>query len=156
MNEELISFETAKLAKEKGFDIKCAYWYGCDNPSGDTKPNTLMCTPYRITELDGSRYTQEYTMVYSAPTQSLLQKWLREEYNLNVQITEYYRWTYTVSKLYNKNSINEEITEEETDTFYSDHRCGNIIVLPYGKKYKTYEEALEVGLLEALKLIRND
>ena len=29
MNEQLISFETAKLAKEKGFDWKCIY--ACDN-----------------------------------------------------------------------------------------------------------------------------
>ncbi len=27
MKEQLISFETAKLAKEKGFNIPCKYYY---------------------------------------------------------------------------------------------------------------------------------
>ena len=27
MEEQLISFETAKLAKVKGFNVKCSYWH---------------------------------------------------------------------------------------------------------------------------------
>ncbi len=39
MKEQLISFETAKLAKEKGFDIECLNFYGRCFP--DLNFNTL-------------------------------------------------------------------------------------------------------------------
>ena len=59
-----------------------------------------------------------------APTQSLLQKWLRETHNIFISINVNYCY-----KIYN----NDELYEE---SFY----------------YNNYEEALEQGLQEALKL----
>lgn len=106
MTDQLISFGTAKLAKEKGFNIhicRCGGFPDC------------VC-------------------VDLLPTQSLLQKWLREEYNTHIIIepdidpldnTIYYRWRVRI----------------------------NMQPAQVGMVAETYEEALEQGLIEALKLI---
>ena len=77
MIEHLVSFETAKLAKEKGFDLETPYFY--------TKPNSKMFgldekgRAYHIKNTAKKLYTcgEEATLnienVYVAPTQSLLQ-----------------------------------------------------------------------------------
>lgn len=72
MQEELITFETAKLAKEKGFIKYTNFRYmskdveGCLVNIGD------------LTTLAGADI--------SAPTQSLLQRWLREVHNIDVKV----------------------------------------------------------------------
>ena len=101
MEDTRITFETAKLAKEKGCNLEicsCGGYPDC------------ICSDKRI-------------------SQSLLAKWLREEHNIhliaykNINI-DGYDWCYiTTDGITNINS------------------------------YKTYEEAYEIGLQEALKLI---
>ena len=101
MEDTLITFETAKLTKEKGCNLEnctCGGYPDC------------ICSDKRI-------------------SQSLLAKWLREEHNIhliaykNINI-DGYDWCYiTTDGITNINS------------------------------YKTYEEAYEIGLQEALKLI---
>ena len=125
MKEQLISFETAKLAKEKGFKIPTEVMYkgneksyGHNNEWGIDEKRLDGEFPYR---------NQQW---YSIPTQSGLQKWLREKHNIhliaykNINI-DGYDWCFiTTDGITNINS------------------------------YKTYEEALEAGLQEALKLIK--
>ena len=119
MQEQLISFETAKLAKEKGFILPCHYWY---NFKG------LLC----------GRFEREHHPAngnfpsYSAPTQSLLQKWLREIHGIHIAI---------LPKMLPSNQV----------TYYS---FKGKLKKNFENLYNTYEEALEVGLLEALKLIK--
>ena len=116
MNETLISLETAKLAKEKGFDrIKIV-----------SKNNI--------------------EAAYNAPTQSLLQKWIRENFEIEIIIEGHQNMdhcTYYYAYLHDPN--------KECRSIYS------------SKKYKKtqldceedeYEKALEVGLYEALQLIK--
>ena len=107
MEDTLITFETAKLAKEKGFKIK-------GNQAGFTM-NKPECLDF--------------------PTQSLLAKWLREEYNI-----------YVTSQIGNLDFIN---------TYHYDIRYidKNKFICKVKGNFKTYEEALEAGLQEALKLI---
>ena len=64
MQENLISFEVAKLAKEKGFTLNC---FGQNYYISETK----LCKSNKLLDKD-------LTNVYSAPTQSLLQRWLLE------------------------------------------------------------------------------
>lgn len=97
MNEQLISFKTAILAKEKGF------------------------------EFNNKRSQNDYQGEY--PTQSLLQKWLREEYKINV---------YCMPCLYDENLWFHNIASR------------------FKVFVGTYEEALEDGLYQTLKLIKND
>lgn len=116
MEDTLISFETAKLAKEKGYKN-----HDCKKYSSDG-----------LKAIYG--FVSNPT---AAPTQSLLQKWLREVHNIIVEVLVFdkgflekdkfcFQW-----RVYNK-----------TEDWFT------------GFEYKTYEEALEAGLQEALKLIK--
>ena len=120
MNEQLISFQTAKLAKEKGFNT----WN--DSYTVDGKIIPLRSQAIRTEKC-----------IYPAPTQSLLQKWLREEHNLIITsdpITGFRHCEYSWN-IYSFNNI-WSLANFTAKTFIS------------------YEESLEAGLLEALKLIK--
>ena len=140
MQEQLITFETAKLAKEKGFNERVHYFY---KVKSENDVELYGCTKKELVGFKG--YVPIYHKVRdyhtnkeklnaklyrcSAPTQSLLAKWLREEHNIhliaykNINI-DGYDWCFiTTDGITNINS------------------------------YKTYEEAYEIGLQEALKLI---
>jgi hypothetical protein len=120
MEEQLISFKTAKLAKEKGFNIPTNAVYVDNGTLSFARTNNEI--DYNWNERGG----------YSAPNQSLLQKWLREKCNINV-----------IS--YPSVCINQK---------YIYLLISNLELLEAGnEKYNTYEEALEIGLREALKLI---
>lgn len=123
MEDTLISFETAKLAKEKGFNWKTYYYYNLDSKLNDEST---------ILDRVNGMYNHKFQGGNSAPTQSFLQKWLREKHKIHVQILPY-NHKYLISLLkYGQNGSNPNFDEE----------------------HSTYEEALEIGLQEALKLIK--
>lgn len=113
--EDLVSFETAKLAKEKGFSICTLKCYDYRDYNNKIHPE--------IWFTESRNFGQ--SMIF-APTQSLLQKWLREECNIFLQIDVNFCY-----KIY----ANDELETESSD-------------------YNNYEQALEKGLIEALKLIK--
>jgi hypothetical protein len=79
--------------------------------------------------------------IFEAPTQSLLQKWLREEHKLNVSSD---LWDYLGKKRLCTYQYN--ILKIDPDSYFvKSHKP---------KAGTTYEEALEKGLQEALKLIK--
>jgi hypothetical protein len=129
MKEELITFETAKLAKEKGFDSE-GFHYFYDEKG----------VPHAV-KVERSFLSKS---LYFAPTQSLLQKWLREVHDIHVQAhpipmygeQDKARWSGAWIIKYN--------SKEPSLDQWSD-----ITKL----SYNTYEEALEEGLKKALKLI---
>jgi hypothetical protein len=129
MKEEFVSFETAKLAKEKGFNLKCGVRYD--------EENTLTTT-----KLGMNSYPNNFVNSYAAPTQSLLQKWLRETHNIYVEIfTAKYAWNSKVGFYYHVRTI-----KSKHDDSYHNYRT---------KFVGTYEEALERGLELALNCIKN-
>jgi hypothetical protein len=130
MQEQLISFKTAKLAKEKGFDENCAEGFSFEN-----------CTKTGYFNVEGGLFCNSELAIhqYTAPTQSLLQKWLRDIYNIEVFV---YRTMKTING-YRYGCVGERWLDEET-TEYLFNVYAN----------KEYEDALEVGLYEALKLIK--
>ena len=71
IHDELISLETAKLARKKGFKEGCLHYY----QNG-------------IVETDGcyNHYNMCKGNICSAPTQSLLQRWLREKKGLHITV----------------------------------------------------------------------
>ena len=123
MTEEFVTLETAKLMKEKGFNEYCKNVIDIDN--------ILKVTLYRT----NSNLPKQ---CFSLPTQSIAQKWLRETKNLHIEI---YRsavgYGYAIVKADNG-------TWQEDD----DSRGPND-----GGLWDTYEEALEAGIQEVLKLI---
>jgi len=133
MTEELISFKTAKLAKEKGFlgiKSQCHNWYYYDGTLAENKNiagyKGLVCW---------NNWEATQGVRIDAPTQSLLQKWLREKHEIIVVIDNWYNQPVD-GKIYKF-------------CFQPVINCENQI----NTLCKTYEEALEKGLQEALKLV---
>ena len=129
IHEEICTYELCKLAKVKGFpqDVfgTCEMKSSCYLEDGRY---------YK----DGCIYPIENA--YTAPTQSLLQRWLREEKNIVVVVDwfsieqKYYWRVYDASK---------------DDMFAS--------FMPSAKsmsRYDTWEQALESGLKYALKELK--
>lgn len=126
MEDQLISFETAKLTSIHclhSYDIECKHYYTSDGELGELYWDEDWC--------DLSRRTEDYI---KAPTQSLLQRWLREVHNIPIYalLSTNNDWYYQIS-------------------LFNDDNC--ITQFDLDKKY-TYEQALELGLQESLKLIK--
>ncbi len=130
MEEELITLDTAKLAKEKGFREFNGKYYQDNSKVTDSilaRPNSYDNSDFRFIKC----------------SQSLLAKWLRENYNIFV--TPSYTscgygtgWHWVIYKDIKKD--------------YQDFVCSMIDKkLPL---YDNFEEAFENGLQEALKLIK--
>jgi len=131
ITDTLIEFETAKLAKEKGFNWKVRYSYGHNiNPHlAYPKEDYSIATNFNDSVERYNKSLQDRLKnLISAPTKSLLQKWLREEHDIFI---------YCVPR----------------GNVYPDIKWGNNISMRENNYYHSYEEALEVGLQEALKLI---
>lgn len=93
-----------------------------------------------------ANYPFKYTTIadekvpFNIPTQSLIQKWLREKYDIWVEIQKDYNYAYIDYAIKKVNKKGRYYTAKRSN--YSDNNS-----------IKTYEEALEKGLQEALKLI---
>lgn len=122
-HEEIATFEVAKLAKEKGFSWHTRHIY-----DEETK------------ELIECKFVANHNSedgIISAPTQSLLQRWLRENHKADV-------WVETVATMATKN----QRCYYWHIAYDSDGSC--IYVLDSMLSYHSYEKALEEGLREGL------
>ena len=141
MEEQLINFETAKLAKEKGFKIPTKVMYkGNEKSYGHNNE-------WGIDEkrLDGEfPYTNQQW--YSIPAQSVLQKWLREKYDIEINITR-------MPPEAIKSSFNKGNKRIKKYNMWVWNLNGNPRIENSSLFFDNYEEALEAGLQEALKLI---
>lgn len=151
MKEQLISFETAKLAKEKGFNLKCGNGFSIDCHGGYAPFTTI------IRHINTDKTTGIH---YASPTQSLLQKWLREVYNIHIEVLPRYnpKKLNTEDVLYSWAISGKDFTELNGHDDVLNHWIGIHNEPPYIEDLfyhvvNTYEEALEIGLQEALKLI---
>ena len=115
--DKIVTFKVGKLAKEKGFPLLRTSAYSMftknNEPhyyNGHTSPRNVICT---------------------APTQSLLQKWLRDKHKI---------------KLF----ISKQLSSSWVWTIWAESASTHL------DRYDTYEDALEEGLKEALKLIEID
>lgn len=123
MTEELVTLETAKMLKEKGFNEYCK------NVISDK--GLMMETIFRTSKDLPKSF-------YSCPMQSIAQKWIRETKNLHISIIRNAcGYGYDICKADNGTHITDGIFKGPND----------------GGQWDTYEEALEVGIQEALKFI---
>ena len=126
IGEQFVSFDTAKLLKEAGFDVPCTSQYT------EGKCIWNVGYPYNFNQ-------DEFG--YSRPTQALAARWLREVHHLNVYACFDYvcfddgerKWFF----------MRENTMINDYTSVYS-----SII------SYDSYEQALEAGLQEAIKLIK--
>ena len=177
MEEQLVSFETAILAKEKGFDERvpffyteesglyrfseCEMFYGLLSKEDDADHYIQNSSKFSVWDKQNKvdipnkvEYNSKtmVTVKCTAPTQSLLQKWLRETYNIKVFVIP------------NFESVNIMKDSNKIVTGYYDiykilpYFFEAIIFVKdknrfYSTSHDTYEKALETGLIEALNLI---
>lgn len=123
ITEDYVSYETAKLLKEKGFNENTDKQFNLDKIVGD----------YNIT--DRSRHPERYL---DAPTLQLTMKWLREVHNIAICICAYYsdnpyELNYRDNKPYWKIRIMNHIFSRDYDSF------------------NTYEEAVEAAIKYCLE-----
>lgn len=81
IEEAYVSFETAKLLKEKGFDEECCTSY-TRHPSYEDP--IIMCHD-ATTNSKGVLFAL-LPVLASAPTQQMAMKWLREVHNIDISI----------------------------------------------------------------------
>lgn len=172
MKEELASFKAAKLAKEKGFDIVCDnWWVETLEHKLDCPRSGLETFPYQPPRIFRGKPFDSYYVVHAkAPTQSILQRWLREKHNIIVASNpmdsegELYFVYEVVEMFFTGEEIGFEVHSKLNDAFdYSEQDVeGNYLnedrFREHLVKYsggKTYEEALEKGLIAALNLIES-
>lgn len=140
MNEELISFETARLAKAIGFNEDCKYGFYMNSKTGQHD---------LVHDNNINQWLSE--VGYSVPTKLQLQKWLRETYNIHVYaLCNFFHQSPLLGYIYQLDRFDEyniHIASYDTDQFA---RLGKTIV------FNSYEEALEAGLYKGLKLIQNE
>lgn len=120
IHDEIVTYEVAKLAKKKGFPLQKvikqdgrAFFYELPQ----SHPDWANCDAWYL------------------PTQSLLQRWLREEKKISVEVS----W-FEVGKKYfwvAKDMNNHDVFKPKTT------KCMTF--------YDTWEQALESGLKYALK-----
>lgn len=127
MKESLINFDTAKLAKEKGFKLKI-------NPFGFVtkfyEPKTGSVRSY------GLHRVKDINNLIYASTQTELQKWLREVYNKHIQI----------ALATNPRKCFVYFIQDDKGVTIEWNTDPELI-------FDTYEEALEIGLQKALEMI---
>jgi len=139
------------LAKEKGFNIEVKTYF--DVKKFGEKPVEF------FGKLDANNFKkwdndlkQNIPAGYiSNPSQSLLQKWIRKIHNIHIKIDDFIdditgiEWDFEVA------TIGTNLDKD-----------GNYIpLISYStndpnRKFKSYEEALELALIEVLNLISND
>lgn len=141
----IVALPTAKLAKERGFNLRCPGFYGCDKPAGGGPGNQYFpCDWVKASEL-GQIDSQDGTMIYNAPEQEMLKEWLREVHSFHVEVKPlrsregYVIWS---AQVYTLKRFNK--------TFQSFEYCS----IP--QMGQSYEDALELGILDALKLLPID
>ena len=120
--EQFVSFDTAKMLKEAGFDVPCTSQY-TDNGFGW---DNLSRVNYNSCE-----------SLFSRPTQALAARWLREVHHYAVCVwfsKDHEKWFYAHGNI-------------DSIVFDTDYIISEYI-------FDSYEQALEAGLQEAIKLIK--
>ena len=126
VEEAYVSFEIAKLLKEKGFNAEIDTYYP---PEGELK---IWCPNGFKSYLD-NKGTETWWWKCIAPTQQMAMWWLRELHNIKVNV--FYS---------NFNCYAIEYFETNTQTGVDE----SVFI---GDGYKSYEEAVEVALKYCLE-----
>ena len=140
IHEQIVTYEVAKLAKDKGFNVATDRYYHIYDDVKEAQ-NSL--------EMTGAGCADFYNSLNqcrcAAPTQSLLQRWLREEKGVVVEVIA--QPTCSTSK---KNCYWWSIKQNSDGFCYQYEECSYLLYSDEGY-FDTYELALEDALKYALK-----
>lgn len=129
IEESYVSFDTARMLKEAGFDEVCRSAYYATGNSAVMHERNSMLSPGYI----------------SRPTQALAARWLHEVHGIHVS-----------SNIFMDSANDADGKTVDEWTFWSFDLFDNSgrIIEESDDRYDSYEEALEAGLQEAIKLIK--
>ncbi len=122
ITEDYVSFEIAKLLKEKGFDEPCyAYWHEDENRL------IISQSMYPIKNI-----TNPCFFGPAAPTLQMVMKWLREVHHLTIDVFHFRDWKVNIKTI-------------PDDYFKADYSY------PELKPAETYEQACETAIKYCLE-----
>jgi len=129
--ERRVTVETSKLLKEAGFNMSCEYFYN-EGSCYELQNDSLIRT--------GSG------LVYEAPTQSLVQLWLRDIHQINIGMSfkpNIKKWDFITYPM--------ALTGRQYVMYYSEYYRNN-----NNRRYDKYELALEDAIIESINLIKSN
>ena len=137
IEESYVSFDTAKMLKEAGFNVPCRGVYVTDRTGY-----------YEFREYDNKQTADDlcwntedgFQYEYLAPTQALAARWLREKHRIVVDVA------------FIPPSVNGDVWQYFIGEMDDMVREGDFE--SSDRKYSTYEEAFEAGLQETIKLMK--
>ena len=129
ITEDYVSFETAKLLKEKGFDEPCKVWYSEYTSQFNGKK-------YNSLEFDDcNRFNVGYKFLFYVPTLQMAMKWLREVHKIGIFTSS---WLVTnAGRTFERHPYGTSIVSLVGE---HDLLCNDIL------EKETYEEAVEAAL----------
>jgi hypothetical protein len=161
LQDERITLETAKLAKEKGYHVagygsyteylvnrKDPEYPEGGGPFSMKKGEVEFANDYFMNNHPSTDYSNKNYVMYAAPTQALLARWLREAHGIQV---------YVVSGTLDGNHKYRDYVAHVCVGKSHDNTVGRVVRSAVNdardEEYQTYEAAFEFGLQEALKNI---
>lgn len=134
ITEDYVSFETAKLLREKGFSGECLSMYLTPKPHcGMGNPNEAKIAPHGR----DSHYYEGYLYQCEAPTLQMAMKWLREVHKLHFQIwiLEEKGYWFDIEKILNAEYKHKSLYSTGLEDIY----------------FETYEQACEAAIKYCLE-----
>ena len=134
IEEAYVSFETAKLLKEKGFDEDCQYWYEEDG-----------LEPVRTNDDYGSQSNSSHVsedFICAVPTQQMAMRWLRKVHNIHIELNWDKGNQLYSFQIWKPRKCQPEISSLDLWRIYKDDN--------YSGEWK-YEEAVEEAIQYLLK-----
>lgn len=131
ITEDYVSFETAKLLKDKGFDecTSITYFIGDDKPRG--------CV---VGEMIHHPKAKEDMHLIDCPTLQMAMKWLREVHKLDIDVSiEYFSIEYKNSKKVYYYSVLKKTAIRDIDCLHSE------------TGFDSYEQAAEAAIKYCLE-----
>ncbi len=141
MEEPIIKFETGLLATLKRFKVSTSAYHNVDKDGYKQEDKPIIVAPMN--------HNHAHYGTVSLPTQALLQKWLRDKHNIHVSANvNFYNKSPKLGYYYSLDCFDENDIHDGKD-----HDMNQVEIIGDKKGFDSYEECLEAGLFEALKLI---
>ena len=163
VKEQYVTLKTAKLAKECGFNEECNFCYCKSMPKNEINLEQI-CSPETNESFEETNKmhkqnavdlkTNNYLTYITAPSQEHLSRWFRENYKMfiHIYVGDFNNYRCEIWMPNNVGVMSNE--SPNIIVVYSNHNFSN----PNSDKcfmFDTYENAMETGLQEALKILKN-